>query len=296
MSAVLLRPGPDVPRIGPMRAVRQTALLAALRGAGADAAPGLAREASGWVACADGIMVAPLVADRRRLGLCADDGAPDAVLAVAALAEIEPLLGLVEAAIGAELLPAGLAAVAPEGMVLAVESGGARLLLAVADAAVLAPVARPAAIGGIMACWHLAWRGPRLRRRPGRGDLLLGLGDAVVRLGNWQAPARVAGGEIGMTGGWRMAMDDDQPGGLDPAQLELAVSVRIEGNPIAVAELARLGAGAVLPLPGVPGQVAVTVLAGGVAIGNGTLVAIGDGHGVLFDRVFAGSGTARSAA
>lgn len=87
-----------------------------------------------------------------------------------------------------------------------------------------------------------------------------------------------------------MAMDDDLAASLDPGTLELAVTVRIEGAPMAVAALARLGAGAVLPLPGTPGQVAVTVLAGGVAIGSGTLVAIGDGHGVLFDRVFAGAG------
>lgn len=298
MTPAMTRTTPRLPAIAPGRAVLQSALVAALRSRGLPTRPGAERaaEASGWVVCAGGIAVAPLVAGDRRLGLLADDGTPDAVCAVAALAAVEPLLGRIEAAIGTELLPielSALPAVANDGIVLAIDTAEARLLLALPDGAALSPrpASAPAAAttAAIAARWQLVWHCPRPRRTPARGDLLLGLGEAAIRLGNWQAPARLANDSIRFIGGWTMALDDASPAGLDPAGLELAVTVRIDGTPMPVAELARLGPGAVLPLPGAgtPGHIAVTVLAGGVALGSGTLVAVGDGHGVLFDRIFA---------
>jgi Type III flagellar switch regulator (C-ring) FliN C-term len=295
VNVPMILPVPDMPQLERGRALRQTALVAALRGRSLVDAPlevalGDAGEASGWVICTSGIAIAPLVAEGQRLGFSADDGAPDAVSAIAALARLEPLLGLVETAIGAELLPAGLAVAAPDGVILALGCLAGRLLLAVPDDAAIAPAAGPAAIDVIMAEWQAEWKAARLRRWPARGDLLLGLGDAAVRLGNWRAPATLTQGGIGMTANWRTFMDDDAVAAPDAAALELPVTVRIAGAAMAVADLARLGPGAVLPLPGAPGQVVVTVLAGGAPIGTGTLVAIGDGYGVLFDRVFSGAG------
>ncbi len=290
MTATALR----LPRVEPARAARQTAIVAALGGrtiAGVplSIAPGEPGEARGWVCCAGGIAIAPLVAAGRRLPICADDGAPDAALGIAALAAIEPLLGIIEAALGTELLPESLAAAAPDGVVLRLAAGDERLLVGVPDTAPWAPVPGPPR--AMAACWDLVLAAPPLRRRACRGDLLLGVGAAMLRVGNWRRPAVLAGRAVHLTGNWRMAMDEDAgTASLDPATLELPVSVRIAGAPMAVADLARLGPGSVLELPGPPGQVAVTVMAGGTPIGSGTLVAIGEGHGVLFDRVFAGPG------
>lgn len=287
-----------LPRLEPARAALQSGLVAALRDRGLriTLAPALAAEASGWIICTGGIALAPLIAGDRRLGLLADDGSPDAVRAVAALAAVEDLLGRIEAAIGTELIPTDLAlrpAAADDGIVVAIEAVDTRLLLTLPADTVLPPrpAPGPARIGAIAARWQLVWHCPRPPRAPARGDLLLGLGEAALHLGNWRAPARLADTALRCTGGWTMALDDVSPAGLDPAGLELSITVRIDGAPMAVADLARLGPGSVLPLPGAPGHIAVTVLAGGVPLGSGTLVAVGDGHGVLFDRVFATAGS-----
>ena len=65
------------------------------------------------------------------------------------------------------------------------------------------------------------------------------------------------------------------------------LSVVLEEAQVPLARLQGLQDGAVLPLGASAGAIGVRVLAGGRAIATGTLVAVGEGYGVLIDGVVA---------
>lgn len=285
-----------LPRIDPAVAATRSALLAALAhrtlaGDKLRVSHALAGEADAWVVCADGIAVASITTDGRRAELLADDGQPDAVAAVAALAAIEPALALLEDVLGIGIRPESLARTAPaDAVVIAVASGGLRFLLAAAPGIRLRPPAPNAlAMGAVRTRWRLCLPAPGLQRPPARGDLLIGiLPTGTVEAAGHSLPVRLAGPQLTVIGPWRLIMHDPETAtGFDPAAARLPVTVSIDGAVASIAALAQLAPGAVLPLPGDPGRIAVTVLAGGAPLASGTLVAIGDGHGVLVDQVFA---------
>lgn len=78
------------------------------------------------------------------------------------------------------------------------------------------------------------------------------------------------------------------PAGAAPAaepRFVVPLSVVLEESQVPLARLQGLQEGAVLPLGASAGSIPVKLLAGGRALATGTLVAIGDGYGVLIDAV-----------
>ena len=67
--------------------------------------------------------------------------------------------------------------------------------------------------------------------------------------------------------------------------LSVPACIEIDGGLLSAQDVAGLAAGSVLPLPQTGGTLRVRVVAGGATIGSGELVAVGEGFGVLFDRV-----------
>lgn len=65
------------------------------------------------------------------------------------------------------------------------------------------------------------------------------------------------------------------------------LAVVLEESHVPLARLQALQQGAVLPLGASAGAIGVRVLAGGRPIASGTLVAVGEGYGVLIDGVVA---------
>lgn len=275
-----------LPTVDPAVARARSAVLAALGGIGGI---GIAGDADGWVTCAGDIAVAPLLVDGRRAAILADDGHPDAVAAVAALAILESLLARIETALGLQLRPEGLAtAPAPGAMIFDVADTGARLLLALPPGIAVRPAPPDGSDGHRLAArWQVHLPGPLLAAAPAPGDLLIGVAAAGVLLLAGQAlPIRLDRRDITVTGQWRHFMDDDAATGFDFAAARLPVTIAIDGAIAPLADLAQLAPGAVLPLPGDSQRLAVTVMAGGAPLATGTLVAVGDGHGVLIDTVF----------
>lgn len=239
-----------------------------------------------WVGCADGIAIAPLQAGGQALPLLADDGAPDAALAVAALARLEPLLASIETALGIELRPERVSSAPPPGVWLQVCGDGDALLLALAAAAPLAPLPLPIDPACLIG-WQLRLPGPRLLQpqRLAHGDLLLGIAAAgMIIVGDRGLAARLTAAGAAILEPWRILMDSNDPAGLADAAVQ--VRAEIAGTPVRLGELSRLQPGAVLPLA--DGQ-RVMVLANGAPFATGTLVAVGDGYGVLIDAVQRGA-------
>ena len=289
----MMAPASTLPAFTPAVARLRTRLLAALAGrringrqisASLVAADPLACAwpVRAWVGCGGGVAVAPLRAAGQALPLLADDGAPDAALAIDALDRLEPLLLAIETALGIELHPDHVAATPPPGVWLQVGGDGDALLLALAETALVAPLPLPADAAALIG-WRLRLPGPRLLRprRLARGDLLPGLADCgLVVVGNRGLPARLGGAGATIIDEWRMVMDSDDP--ADLADASVAVRAELAGAPMRLGDLSRLQPGAVLPLAaGRP----VVVWANGAAFATGTLVAVGDGHGVLIDAV-----------
>lgn len=65
------------------------------------------------------------------------------------------------------------------------------------------------------------------------------------------------------------------------------LSIVLEESHVPLAKLQGLQDGAVLPLGASAGAIAVSIVAGGRPLATGTLVAVGDGYGVLIDGVSA---------
>jgi hypothetical protein len=268
--------------IAPDQARQRTRLLAALNdGVRLRASLADPAAAPGWVRCGPHLALAPRRAGGAVLPVLGDDGQVDAALALAALARIEPLLAAVEAALGIEILPDGLVATPPAGTCLAVTGADDDALLLAGEPALPASALR--LDGQCRIGWALRLDGPLLPRpeRVAVGDLLLGFaGTGAVRLGDRRLPARLVPDGAAITDHWRICMESDDPAGL--ADARVMVQAELAGAPMRLGDLSRLQPGAVLALADA-GQ--VTVLANGAPFATGTLVPVGDGHGVLIASV-----------
>lgn len=282
------------------------------------------RAAAGWIRFrADGspVYLAPLLVDGALARLSRGHDGPDPAVAAALLARIEPLVVAIETALGAELFPDGLDTSDPaDSILLRIDAHGAagavrhRLLVAFpAEGPVAAPVLPPvvpSTLGALRWRWTATLDGPPLRRtRVGTisaGDMML-LGVRPLR--TWvKLPGRAArgAGRIDLIRGILTLENDTgdhaaaghepplpavegQP--IDWDDLRVPTVIEIDGTMVSASEVAALGVGSVLPLPAGNGTLAVRVVAGGTLIGAGELVAVGDGFGVLFTSVAAGSDT-----
>lgn len=278
------------------------------------------RHAAGaWIGFRAGgrpVLVAPLLVDGELARLSAAPGGTDPAVAAALLGRIESLVVAIESALGEDLYPDGLQAAAPDDAILlridAHEGGGLRHRLIVALPAggelpePLLPEAPPALIAALRAPWRAILDGPALAVSRigaiGVGDLLLlGIRPLVVRT---VFNGRGAGysGRIDLSQGTLTLQDDiAQPSpsgalsptgtapaagdGIDLDALKVATTIEIDGGQLSAREIAALGAGSVLSLPGGGGTLSVRVLAGGTPIGAGELVAVGEAFGVLFTAV-----------
>lgn len=72
-------------------------------------------------------------------------------------------------------------------------------------------------------------------------------------------------------------------------RFSVPLSVVLEDSAVPLAKLQGLQEGAVLPLGASAGAIPVRILASGRPLATGTLVAVGDGYGVLIDGVSAGA-------
>lgn len=300
-------------RVPPESAALQTALLAALNGRRegdlelrAAAAPA---EAPAWLRFETprgALWLAPQIVDGGRAVLTGEDGAPDAAASLTALGAVEPLVAALEAVLDAGLDPVDLAP-APGGAVcLAVEArdSGAlrhRLLLACAADAGFAPAPLPpdlAAIALLRPALGFCVDGPLLPA--GRwaalapGDLvLLGVRPLAGRLSlggdpAWPATLDLAAASLAVSGptSWRQTVTDapeartDAPPG-DWAAARLPLTLEIDAGTLPLGELSGLAGGSTVRLGAAGAALRVRLLAGGVRIGTGELVAIGDGYGVL---------------
>lgn len=305
------------------RAERQTRLIAAFNRRMVDGLVTTARLASdddrraatAWIefrAADHPVGIAPLLVDDALARMSDAQGKPDAVLAAAMLARIEPLVAALELVLGHELHPAGLQGGPSQGALLLRLDAGTpegsilhRLLAALPDDLPIEPLSLPDMAPGAMDGLRLRWRasiaGPNIAaaqwNRLGRGDLLLlGTGPLTARFSlpgcNNRPHARVNVHQGVLILTQDLAADQNPVTVPDPEEapaqpvastgdLRVATTVEITGSTLAASELATLGQGSVLPLPVQGGTLAVRVLAGGEVVARGELVAVGQGFGVL---------------
>lgn len=298
-----------LPRIDPARAVLQTRLLAALDGRRSGdvrlSASVSATDAPAVIAFdthAGGVEIAPLVADGTVPLLVADDGRPDAVAAVAALASIEPLVAAIELALGVALRPLAVAAPAlPLRLrVDAVAADGSirhALLLNVAADGRFDPapcMLDDARASAVRARWAVHLAGPRLApwqvAAIDPGDLVL-VGQrefaGAIHVAGRAIAARFRADTATLTVADQQGpMMTDTPS-LD-ADMRLPVTVVVDGGTATLGEITRLAPGSVLPLGIAGATLPVTLTVGGEAVAAGELVAVGDAYGVLVTRRIGG--------
>ena len=295
-----------LPRLDPQYAALQTLLLAAIDGTTAGnlvlrakpAAPDNA-PAIRFATPSGEVEMVPLLVDGTVPMLLGDDDRPDAVAALATLAGLEPLIAAVERCLGVAFRPSGVGRSAHplRQHVEAYDAAGIvdhAVTLGFAADATFTPQPPPprftAATGRLITGFGFTAPGPILTRRRiealGVGDLLLVGGRTLAgSIGSggrrWFAQLTPAAATVTITQGTdRMSDVEDRSPDLDP-DLRLALSLRIDGGSVSLAELTRLAPGSVLPL-GIPGgAMPVTLEIGGAAVATGELVAVGEAYGVL---------------
>lgn len=310
------------------RAKRQTRLIAALNQRAIEGATLTARvaferdrrAAAAWIRFRAGdapVLLAPLLVDGALVRLSLGPDGPDAAVAAALLARIEPLVVAIEQALGRDLYPEGLeTGVVPDAILLRIDAGAEggsirhRLIVAFPpEGQVVAPVL-PRAIPGLLGALRVRWRatlaGPPLRATRIAtirvGDmLLLGLRPLLAQI---TFPGRIGQlpGRLDLIRGIMTLQNEpadnpaseraaaqDTPDSIDWEGLKVSTVIEIDGGTVSAGDVAALGGGSVLPLPSSgAGTLSVRVVAGGAVIGTGELVAIGDGFGVLFTSVTSG--------
>ena len=272
------------------------------------------RAAGAWIGFDTGgqsVFVAPLLVDGELVRLSAGDGVPDPAIAARLLPTIEPLIAAIESALGADLRPSALVPGIPRDFILLRLDASCsrhtirhRLLVALPrEGEVIAspaPAAAPALLSALRARWTAQIDGPSIAgtriRSIGRGDLLLlGVGALRARI---IIPGRDAplAGWLDLSKGSMTLQEDIVPtpaseipaNGAPPPDWEamtLPTIVEIEGGLLSARDIAGLAPGSVLPVPQSGGTLRVRVSAGGTTIGDGELVAVGEGFGVLLDHV-----------
>lgn len=318
MTAAALRD--RLTRISPPRARAQTAAIAALTGRAIEDLRlsvhiTLMPSGCGWIGFdAEGAVIAmtPRLVDGAVSRLAPGDG----VMAAAMLARLEPLIAMVEQAAARALDPISCDGVPDaDAMTVLVEArdvAGAVVHCAVfafpPDFAFAARVARPALPGALRSRWTAAFTGPRVSAKRlaglGKGDLaLLGKGPLAARIvlpgvaGHYPARFDAQARSFILTGS---RTKGDRPMGLHdnpeqapggdigdvPATLQVPLSAELDGGMIAVADIAGLGEGSVLALPDGPGALRVRLRAGETVIGEGEVVALGEGFGIVVTGLF----------
>ena len=297
-----------LPSIAPEQARLQSALLAALDGAAceghtlrASVAEATATPAIRFSTAAGDIEIVPVLGAGGVPMLVADDGEPDAVASMAALAVLEPVVAAIERQLGLVLRPVAVAN-ASLALWLRIESVGSdgqvrdALLLGFAADSDLNPQPLPPVLDERVHALRLpfafAAAGPQISGLAlsalAEGDLVLVGGPRLagsVEAGRQRFPAiydpHTATITIANQGNSRVTDTDSQ---ARDADLQLALTLRIEGGTVSLGDLARLTAGSVLPL-GIEGvTMPVTLEVGGAAVATGELVAIGEAYGVLITR------------
>lgn len=294
-----------LPRIDLARATLQTRLLAALDGVRSGdlllrVVPSAADAPAviGFDTHHGGVEIAPLIADGAVPLLVADDGKPDAVAAIDALARIEPLVAAIELALGVALRPVSVAAPALP-LRLRVDAlaadGSVRhaVLLGVADDGRFDPAPRPldaARASAVRVRWSFHITGPRLApwqvAALDPGDLVL-VGQrelaGAIHVAGRAIPARLRADTATLTIADQQGMMMTDTPSLDP-EMRLPVTIVVDGGTATLGEITRLAPGSVLPL-GIEGAaLPVTLMVGGEAVAAGDLVAVGDAYGVLVTR------------
>lgn len=308
--------------LDPVRAVRQTRLIAALNARRLGdrtlaARLALARDrraASAWIRFRAGtgqVAIAPLLVGGELVRLSDAGRAPDIAVAARLLGEIEPLVVALEYALSVDLHPEGLTAAVPDDAILLRldasghgQAIGHRLIVAVPATGEVTASALPAADSALFAALRVRWTAtidtppiPAAHLRTiVAGDLyLLGLAPLVARI-TLPGHRRPATGRLEPTKGSLTLQDDIVPVSAGPiaadaavlaapidwTQVKVPATIEVDGGLLSARELAALAPGSVLPVPRTGGTLPVRVLAGGTAIGAGELVAVGDGFGVLF--------------
>ena len=294
-----------LPRLDPARSRLQTLLFAAIDGvlAGdlvlhAHVADGAPVAVVGFDTPHGAVELSPLIADGAVPLLVADDGAPDAVAAVDALARIEPLVVAIERALGVALRPVSVTAptLALRLRVDALDAGGTirhAVTLGIADAGDFAPQPRPLdrdRAERLRTRWTLHLAGPRLATSQlavlAVGDIVLAgqreLVGAVHSAGR-VIPARFRADTATLTIADQQGPTMTDVPNLDP-DLRLAVTIVVDGGTASLGDLTRLVPGSVLPLGIAGATLPVTLNVGGDAVAAGELVAIGEAYGVLITR------------
>ncbi|KQT35012.1 hypothetical protein ASG29_02440 [Sphingomonas sp. Leaf412] len=282
------------------------------------------RAAGAWIGFAAGrrqVFVAPLLVDGELMRLSGGDGVPDPALAARLLPSIEPLLAALESAVGDDLRPATLVTAVPGDFIqLRLDAACSRhtirhrLLVALpADGDVAEsplPPAPPALLSTLRTRWTAAFPAPALSAARiatiGHGDLLLlGIGPLSARI-------TISGRDMPFVGRIEpskgsMTLQEDlvpppgpSPHDADPVPaadapkdweaMTMPTRIEIDGGLLSARDIAGLAAGSVLPVPQTGGTLRVRVIAGDTPIGGGELVAVGEGFGVLFDRIGTSAG------
>lgn len=269
------------------------------------------RGASAWLqfrAGAHEVAIAPLLVDGTLAHVTGPQGQPDPVGAAAVLDRIEPLVAALETIIGDALHPIGVGAPSDDDPVLlridASPNNGPhnRMLIAVPADLTIDPLAEPAIVSPLLGRLRLRWTaaitGPHISAARldtiGVGDLmLLGIGPLRARL---TLPGRrdTLSAKFDMNAEV-LDVDDDSPAdtapgaapqaGVDWNDVKVATIVEIVGGSLTATELATIGKGSILPVPGASATLPVRVKAGDTLIAEGELVAVGEGFGVMITSV-----------
>jgi type III secretion protein Q len=263
------------------------------------------------------VSIAPILADGKRVRMTTGGGDIDGILAAAALADIEPLVAAMEALLMLELRPIGTTRTIPDDQIMlridGLDSTGIRhrLIAAFPETIAIVPNAPPTASLLKLSAFELLWQahvnGPSIaadRLASVRaGDLIvLGTGPLVAQvapigLGKIHRGLLASSGAITImqTSPYQPEADQvDRRTGLDKKKkssgselqdVRLPIRMEIDGIPVSIAELALLGPGSTLQVPAVGGVLQVRLFAGQTAFGTGEIVAIGDGYGVMIDKI-----------
>ena len=284
-----------LPALDAREAALRSRLLAALNGPALTATVfgGQISAAIRFGTPAGDVELTPLNVDGAVPQLVADDGRPDAVGCIAAMAGIEPLIAAVEAVLGVALRPAGVGApTLPLRLRVTVGEHAAALGFATDAGFALQPASpRLDGFAGLRVDFDVTLAGPLLAEARiaalVRGD--------VVLVGNGRLAARVEASGQRHAGIFEPAdrritlsqesnrVNESATPSLDP-DLRLALTLRIAGGSCTLAELSGLAAGSVLPLDIEGATIPVIVEAGGAEVARGELVAIGDAYGVLITK------------
>jgi len=263
------------------------------------------------------VWLAPLLADGNIVRLAGANRVPDAAAAAATLAPIEPLVAALERALGHPLAPVAVASrpeaehsgAAGSGMLIRIDAGPPaaatlhRVVVALPETATLAPEALPHAaticLPSTRAVVPVRLVGPSVEAARietiSPGDLLLlGTGPLLAQTSMQGASTRRC--EIDLKRGSltvqevadanNATRDEPTSAARTAAGLRVATVVEIDGGTMSADEATVLAPGSVLSLPtGSGGTLAVRVTAGGQLVGDGELVALGQGFGVLFTSI-----------